>query len=261
MFQQKICLCIGFIFFFSLPGFAQVGELSLPVPAQKSPWSFKAEMEMKTSFDKERSINGYTSEADFRAIRWFNESWGAIAGSQVNHSNIEAESESAWNEISLGVVSTGTWDDFKWRAQMTYNTLLQDEERLDKKRNGALQWDVRGNIYFSSYSKLRWRLKHAEYLPTELTNDVDIRQSKLELSPSLLNKKWAFGLKNQMAHLWNTKAETNSLDFGPFVKYEGKYFEPLLKVIYQPYRKTPNWEVAEQWASSPVYAAELEINY
>ncbi|WP_373998149.1 hypothetical protein [Bdellovibrio bacteriovorus] len=254
-------LILFFFFLMCRPGFAQEAVSVIDMPSPKKTWNIKVEMEAKSTFDKEKNMNGYSSEADLQLTRMWSETYGTILGIQVGHKASEEETTSQMEEATLGLRAVQKIAGLKWRAQLMYNYLLQEEQRLADFRDGSLMLDVRTNIPLQTWGKARLRLKHAEYLPTKNEDDIGVRQTKLELTPSYLWGRFATGFKNQVTRLSTFAESFHTFDIAPFIKYEGDHFEPMLKVIYRPVEKSAQFHTAQNWESHPIYALEMEMNF
>ncbi|KYG68290.1 hypothetical protein AZI87_03270 [Bdellovibrio bacteriovorus] len=253
---------ILFLFFLMCrPGFAQEAVSVIRDPSPKKSWNIKVEMEAKSTFDKDKNVNGYTTEADLQITRMWSENYGTVFGAQVGHKVDDEETRSQMEEATLGLRVVQEFWELKWRTQLTYNYILREEQRLKDFRDGSLMLDIRTNIPLQRWGKARLRLKHAEYLPTKTEDDIEIRQTKLELSPSYLWGRFATGFKNQISRLSTFAENLHTLDVAPFIKYEGAHFEPMLKIIYRPVEKSAQFHTAQNWESHPIYALEMEMNF
>lgn len=233
----------------------------MEAPSTKKSWNIKVEMEAKSTFDKEKNVNGYSSEADLQLARMWTETYGTILGVQVGHKADDEETRSQMEEATLGVRVVQKFWDLKWRTQLTYHYILQEEQRREDFRDGSLMLDVRTNIPLQTWGKTRLRFKHAEFLPKQSEDDIEVRQTKLELSPSYLLGRFATGFKNQVTRLSTFADSFHNLDVAPFIKYEGAHFEPMLKIIYRPVEKSAQFHTAQNWESHPIYALEMEMNF
>ncbi|KHD89249.1 MAG: hypothetical protein OM95_05415 [Bdellovibrio sp. ArHS] len=254
-------LILFLLFLLCQPGFAQESTSVMPIPEDVKNWNLKVELEAKSTFDSEKKINGSASEADIQGAWRINELYGLVLGFQISHKDEAEARETSLDQVKAGLrISKKLWD-LKWRIQMTYNYLLQEAQRIDDARDGALLLDIRTHLPLQTWGKARLRLKHSEYLPREGGDDIELRQSKLEFSPSYLWGRWAAGLKNHITRSANFNESVNTLDIAPFVKFAGDHFEPLFKVIYRPVEKSSHFATAENWESHPVYALEMEMNF
>ncbi len=261
---MRICLFSLILTLSAICANAQISTSDIVLtlkPASISRWGAKIETDAKTTRDKQNTIDGFSTETDFQLHQMFNEVWGIVGGVRlVNESRDEKKGGFHFDEASMGIRNVIFLGDTKWRSQFTYDYLLLDEDQKSNSRRGALSADLRASMYLGFWGKLRLKLKHSEYLPNQDVG-IEIRQTKLELSPSLIFKKLSTGVKNKISHLWTDRTEYNTVDVGPFVRYEGESFEPLFKIMYRPIDKSKSMIIADNWQSKPVYSVEVEMKF
>lgn len=247
--------------FLSLSAFAlQAQEVSISSSSvsgeNKKNWGGKIEMEAKSLSDKRGTVHGYSLEAEAHLHRMMNEHWGFTGGLQVTHEDRENRIRlTELQELSFGLRTLAEIAGLRWKGLWLYNHFFEENE--DK--FSFLVVDIRTQIYLTTAAKARLRFKHTEYFFHE--DLKDLRQSKLEFSPALLFARWAWGVRQELQHRVEKTTTVNSLDLSPFIKYEGRTFEPLVKVDYRLVDEKNGFVLARNWEQKPTYSFELEMTF
>lgn len=254
-------LFISFGFLNIAPAATGVTRSPLFFPGEK--WGFRLESEFKSTYDKQRRVDGYESQTDLRAYRALDSKWGTVVGGRINQSDRRSKKSSParLDEGAIGFRSVFNSGETKVRTEWTYNPIMTEEIKIENGHDGYFLADIRSNLLLSYWGKLKLRLKHWEYVMNSQTGDIETRQTKFEISPGYVFHRAWFGLKNQIVHRAYARNQENTYEVGPFIRYEGKHFEPLAKIVYRPVKDSPEFRVADNWSQEPVYSVEIELKF
>lgn len=221
----------------------------------------KIEIEAKTTQDKSKKSDGHNLTTD---VKFFigGTSGLLVGGEHETTQRKDKEHTQAWQEASVGGYYNFEVTDKKVKTYLLYNHIPDEQIRQSSGRNASLEADVRTNLY-SNNLKTKLRYTFTENFRNDFEESTtETRQSKLEVSPAYMMGSWGLGLQNKLTNKYLLEGNSGSLESAPFIKHEGKYFEPKLRVIYRPVVISNHTYIrAKDWEYSPFYSFELEANF